>query len=635
MRNSPGPSEIAADRKMPMALFCGALILVIFIGYLLYFNFRNHNALVASSLRSFQLDVEKHSASMGYFFIERKYDIRALAASQEILSYYTNKDMGMSEAYGLKVNLFLISDLMNKIVDEKIIDKDPVYLQLTLADMDGKILVNAGPHTDGRVEEYEKVPQYRSSEPVFRFGKSGSTAFLKLSTPVFYKNRVVGQVITTLNLKTLYDHFMGNHAHIASKGFVLTDENGTLLCAAEDAHCTATVDLSPTRAVVVNDSEDFFYIRPDDHSPEIVMFTRMLIPSSPLYLSAWVRKKEIFGTLAPWQIYLSGAFFAFVMLIGLGLLLRFSFKNSLLRARYEASEKQQQLLEIKNRQLNEEIHLRETAEKNLEIQKSVRIRSDRLRSLGEMAAGIAHELNQPLTGIRGLSELIQFGITNHSIGENKISEIVSRILGQTDRMVHIINHVRLFAREAGNTDSFPIDLNKTIASAMTLLSAQFTSHGLTITEDMAPSSLVIKANPYSLEEVIINIMNNARHAVESKKEAAGRDFKPVIGIKTTRINGSNGDDGRVVLEISDNGSGMTRETAEKIFNPFFTTKDPLKGTGLGLSICKSIVESYGGRIDFSTKEDEGTTFKISFRCSAAEMSGDSELPAMKTPKLST
>ena len=263
-------------------------------------------------------------------------------------------------------------------------------------------------------------------------------------------------------------------------------------------------------------------------------------------------------------------------------------------------------------------------EKKLEIQKSIRIRSDRLRSLGEMAAGIAHELNQPLTGIRGMSELIQFGMKNNSIEEGKISEIIARIIGQTDRMVHIINHVRLFAREAGSTDVSFIDLNKTIGSALSLLSTQFTSHGFSIIKDMTPCALVIKANPYSLEEVVINIMNNARHAVESRKETAGNDYKPVISIKTARAEAAD-DNGRVILEIRDNGSGMTPETAEKIFDPFFTTKDPDKGTGLGLSICKSIVESFGGAIDFSTTEGEGTTFLISFRCASIEAPPNREL----------
>ena len=604
-------------RKMPLALMTAGLILVMFIGYLLYFNFKNHDALVNSSLKGFALDIEKHSASLGYFFIERKYDIRALAASQEVISYYTNKGMGMSETYGLKLNLFLISKLIQKFIGEKVISDDPVYQQIALADMDGKVLASAGKIDSGDRIPHVRVPRYDNREPVFYFGKQGPIVFLNLAVPVFYKNRTVGQIIAGIKLDTLYKHFMENCSEISLKGFALTDEEGALLCPEDNTYCSSFAPIASKQPPTHEKSGEFLYNPEDGWSSEVILFTRTAIPASPLYLSAWVRKRDIFGVIEPWQFYLSGAFFALVVLMGVGLLVRFSIKNSLLNARYEAAEKEQLLLENKNRQLSEEIQLREAAEKRLEIQKSIQIRSDRLRSLGEMAAGIAHELNQPLTGIRGMSELILFGIKNNSIEVGRISEITADIIGQTDRMAHIINHVRLFARKAGSADTSYIDLNKTIASALSLLSTQFTSHGLSIIKDMAQCALVIQANPYSLEEVVINIMNNARHAVESRKETAGNNYMPVICITTFMAEGA-GHNSRAVLEIRDNGFGMSQETAEKIFEPFFTTKDPDKGTGLGMSICKSIVESFGGTIDFSTKEGEGTTFMISFRCASIE-----------------
>ena len=98
--------------------------------------------------------------------------------------------------------------------------------------------------------------------------------------------------------------------------------------------CRAGIKTAPT----LKESGEFLYSPAVGRSSEVIMFTRMIIPSSPLYLSAWVRKREIFGAVAPWQIYLSGAFFAFVVLMGVGLLVRFSIKNSLLNARYEAAE---------------------------------------------------------------------------------------------------------------------------------------------------------------------------------------------------------------------------------------------------------------------------------------------------------
>ena len=229
---------------MPLALLAAGLILVMFIGYLLYFNFKNHNALVTSSLRGFELDVEKHSASLGYFFIERKYDIRALAASQEVISYYTNKGMGMSEMYGLKLNLFLISDLMQKFIGEKVINNDVVYQQIALADVDGKVLVNAGKGNNSSGNPHEIVPQHGTREPVFYLGDGGSSVFLKLTMPVFYKNRAVGQIIAEIKLDTLYKHFMGPFTETPMKGFALTDEDGNLLCPEDNTYCISFAELA-------------------------------------------------------------------------------------------------------------------------------------------------------------------------------------------------------------------------------------------------------------------------------------------------------------------------------------------------------------------------------------------------------
>ncbi|WP_373498664.1 sensor histidine kinase [Desulfococcus sp.] len=622
MHQTPEPGKRAAVRGMPWALLAAGVILATLIGYLLYFNFRNHSALVTSSLNGFHLDVERQKALLGYFFIERKYDIRSLAASQEVIAYYTNKGMGMSETYGLKLNLFLVGGLMERILTEKVIEEDPVYRQIALAEMDGKILVNAGPAGGRSVIRHEKCPPSQPGEPALHISDTGAAGAISISMPVFHKNTAVGQITAELSLDTLYRHFMGDGADAAAKGFALTDADGNLLCPEDRGRCPSFTELASAPPAAQTDGHYFPSGDPGGRTAEAVLVTQAAIPSCPLRLTAWVKKREIHGAIAPWQIHLAGASFTAVVLIGVGLLIRFSLKNSLLRAQYKASSRQRRLLERKNRQLSEEIHLREAAEKKLEIQQSIRIRSDRLRSLGEMAAGIAHELSQPLTGIRGLSEFIEYGIRNHSITEQKITEMAARIMGQTDRMAHIISHVRLFAREAGSGNVSLIDLNMTVDSALSLLSTQFHSHGLTILRNMTGDALVIQANPYSLEEVVINIMNNARHALESKTETAGKGFAPVITIRTAREETAPGNPGRAVLEISDNGTGMAPDTAERIFDPFFTTKAPDKGTGLGLSICRSIVASFGGAIEFSTVPGCGTTFRIALDCA----SGEAEAP---------
>ena len=124
--------------------------------------------------------------------------------------------------------------------------------------------------------------------------------------------------------------------------------------------------------------------------------------------------------------------------------------------------------------------------KELEQQRAVAMRSDRLRSLGEMAAGIAHELNQPLVGVRGLAEHILIAQDRGwNMDARTIREKVATIVEQADRMSHIIEHVRIFAREAGKPELRPVNLNDVVESSITLLGAQFSSHGLTIEKSLA------------------------------------------------------------------------------------------------------------------------------------------------------
>jgi C4-dicarboxylate-specific signal transduction histidine kinase len=269
-------------------------------------------------------------------------------------------------------------------------------------------------------------------------------------------------------------------------------------------------------------------------------------------------------------------------------------------------------------------------ENELEVQRTLRMRSDRLRSLGEMAAGIAHELNQPLLGVRGLAELVLMTMGND---QNPMSDQnrknIGRIVEQADRMVHIINHVRMFAREAGKAETSCVDLNEVVRSGVSLLTAQFKSHGLHLELEMTPCSLPIQVNPYSIEEVILNLLSNSHDALEKKLLQPPPGYLPMVWISTEMDR--TGAAPVVRLSIRDNGNGIPDGIAEKIFDPFFTTKDPDKGTGLGLSICKSIVEEFDGHIQFSSTEDVSSAFEIDFPACLPEESIDVQDKNLKNP----
>jgi signal transduction histidine kinase len=272
------------------------------------------------------------------------------------------------------------------------------------------------------------------------------------------------------------------------------------------------------------------------------------------------------------------------------------------------------LTEIQERQRAEEAQ--QTAERELEEQRSLRLRSDRLRSLGEMAAGIAHELNQPLVGVRGLAEHILIAMERGWVlDEETLQERMKSVVEQADRMAHIIEHVRRFAREAGKTKVEEVQVNGAVEAGLEMLEAQFRAHGLGLEAELAEGLPTVVVNAYSLEEVVLNLLSNARDAVQAQRGQKGDGFVPEVVVRSLM-----GDPGWVQVEVEDNGTGISTENVQRVFDPFFTTKDPDRGTGLGLSISRSIIEEFGGRLELRSEPGEGT--KVIISLPAVEQMGE-------------
>lgn len=241
----------------------------------------------------------------------------------------------------------------------------------------------------------------------------------------------------------------------------------------------------------------------------------------------------------------------------------------------------------------------------LENQRVLSARTDRLRSLGQMATGMAHELNQPLQGMRGTAEVLLMDYNQQWEMTNKEKQDhLHFILDQADRMHHIIEHVRIFAREAGKPEHYLIDIEDVIHSTTKLLHTQFQSRGLTLSVKTEPHLPQVMANPFSLEEVLINLLINARDATEDLGIGLIENAPPPICISTyTKYK-------TIFIDICDQGVGIPENILHQIFDPFFTTKSPDKGTGLGLAISKSIIEEFGGALQFKSEPQKGTTATI-------------------------
>ncbi len=261
------------------------------------------------------------------------------------------------------------------------------------------------------------------------------------------------------------------------------------------------------------------------------------------------------------------------------------------------------------------------AEQQLEEQRALSIASDRLRSLGEMAAGIAHELNQPLVGVRGLAEHIMIGLDRGwEFTHENIREKVRLIVEQSERMTHIIDHIRVFAKEAGRPAVDRVLVNDVILSSTGLVNAQLRARGVELKFGLTEDLPLVLANPFSLEEVILNLIGNARDAIEEKMNADPETTEAEILLCTREgLGAHDGGERLVLIEVVDRGIGIPRENLPRVFDPFFTTKSPDKGTGLGLAVSKSIVEELGGTLEIDSELNLGTTATISLK--AVQLNG--------------
>ena len=227
--------------------------------------------------------------------------------------------------------------------------------------------------------------------------------------------------------------------------------------------------------------------------------------------------------------------------------------------------------------------------------------SAKLAAVGELAAGVAHELNQPLMVIRGYAQELQDG---NSIPE-LIRKDVKQIENQTTRMMRIIDHLRTFARQSSDTYE-QVNLNTVIVDSFTLITQQLKNHNIEIIYEFDDSIPRIWGDHNRLEQVFLNLITNAKDAMEEKGGG-------MLTVSTQSVNNdSSSREKKVRIIFSDTGVGISDKIIDKIFDPFFSTKEVGKGTGLGLSIGYSIIKEHGGTINVESKAGIETRFTIEF-----------------------
>lgn len=251
----------------------------------------------------------------------------------------------------------------------------------------------------------------------------------------------------------------------------------------------------------------------------------------------------------------------------------------------------------KNGKIEEYIAIRNdiTDEKNAEQQL---INSSKLSSLGVMAGGIAHEINNPLAIIQGKVESITYNYLDNPLNKKEILSDLEKINSTVDRISNIIKGLRLFSRSAEKDPYVNTNLMTIIEETLGLCYERFNTNGIPLMFNTDDKEIYIDCRSTEVSQVILNLLNNAFDAVVNLKE------------RWVQIDVDNQDTAYVKIRITDSGHGISNDLTNKIMEPFFTTKAVGKGTGLGLSISKGIIEDHKGEL-FINNNSPNTQFIIS------------------------
>ena len=236
------------------------------------------------------------------------------------------------------------------------------------------------------------------------------------------------------------------------------------------------------------------------------------------------------------------------------------------------------------------------------------IGASRLAELGEMSAGFAHEINNPLQIISSelslirvmQTEMVESGEIKPGESFDQVNDSIDQIKTQIERCSRITAAILKFGRQ-GESKVEDLDLTVVVPEIVQMVTKKAEVHGIYLESRMPETKIRVNADASRLQQVLLNLLNNAMDAIIDQQGTAG-------GVIAVTLKGS--DNGKATISVQDNGTGISPENIKKIFSPFFTTKPVGKGTGLGLSVCYGIIQQMGGKMDVDSSIGKGTTFSI-------------------------
>lgn len=275
----------------------------------------------------------------------------------------------------------------------------------------------------------------------------------------------------------------------------------------------------------------------------------------------------------------------------------------------EAREKLERRVAERTRKLTEEIAERRRMHDEVQRHRDQLAHVGRVSMIGEMATSLAHELNQPLAVVSGCAQFCLNSLRSGTGSREKLLDAMEQSAEQAERATQIIRRVRDFIHKEEPRDE-RIDVNDAIRDIAALLHSDAHAHRVEVELDLVDSVLPVNADPIQLQQVVLNLAHNGIEAMRDTEAKARR-----LGIRTRAH-----PNGTIEVVVRDHGHGISAESEERLFDPFYTTKP--QGLGLGLSISRSIIESHGGRLWVATDRKDGAAFHFTLPRSEGSSADD-------------
>jgi nitrogen-specific signal transduction histidine kinase len=569
---------------------------------------------------------EKLATLLGYFYGQCRKDVETFARSREVESYLEHHAGGRSIRNGMAADSGAIKTAAESLMETSAINDSALFRRILITDGKGLTVYDT--------QEVPSPPSHHmrwttsTSEPQFHAEDDG----IVISTATRVKGFVAGHVVVWLNMQTAFSQILSSKSvpHCIN---TLMSNNGHLYFSDE---LPETVQLCGLGELTTLPSGPLspIMVACEALSGKNGEYLAMAFPISrtPLFVTSMVPASDVTGIIKLWHYAVIMVPLAVIFLLLYVMQLRISQKHKALKTHYAETDRQHKIMVRNNEALANEIILRKQAEAELKIinehleeivehrtrklesamvdlknTQAQLIQSGKLASIGELAAGVAHELNQPLMVIRGNAQLMARMHNKSQDIADQLPAYFDTVERNTKRMILIINHLRSFSRQSG-TERQSVDINQVINNAFLMVGEQLRLHNIETVLSLAEKLPPVKGNPYQLEQVVLNLLTNARDAIESY-QPSGNGYRRPKQIKiTTRL--KKNPVKAVEIRFSDTGCGIRQEDKEKIFDPFFTTKAVGKGTGLGLSITYGILQEHNGSLDVVAYEPGQTTFSI-------------------------